>query len=176
VAVLGLWLGVVVMAGVVAGVVFPTMQDLGPRMPAYEGFDGPHWMIAAGKTANQCFKIAVFAQLGCGFVVLWTHVILAGWLRKRTPLWCILARQVTLLFVVGCLTYNFVVLRPRMDGNVGAFWRAAAAGKNEEARTYEAAFRADHPVATRVYGMTAVGLVLCVGAVGLSWWKRGERP
>lgn len=168
-AVLGLWLGVVLTVGMFAGIVFPMMHRLDPRLPAFESFDGPHWTIAAGQVANQGFAIAAFAQLGCGFAALLSYVLVAKWLMRRVPAVCVLARQLTLLFVVGCLIYNFVALRPRMRDNVEAFWKAAEAGRNEEAKKYQAAFDADHPVATRVFGMTAAGLVLCVGAAGWSW-------
>lgn len=168
VGVLGVWLGALVMTGVAAAVIFPTMKSLDPRLPGYEGYTGSHWMLAGGSVANRLFVI--------GDVVQFTAMLAAGatfglgimffGLPSRKPLTVI--RATLLLGLVGVLSYHLLVLAPRMAVNLDGFWAAAKAGDQARAETLRAAFDADHPTARSVLSCIAV---LLLGALAAGVWS-----
>jgi hypothetical protein len=172
VAALAFWLGAVVMTGVAAAVIFPTVRGLDPALPEYAGYQGEHWMLLAGKVANNVFIGAAIVQVICACLVVASMIGLTVW--ERIPRWVIAARWVSVVLVLACLGFNMVVLRPRMSRNLAAYWQHAAAGHNEEANAFRTAFDADHPTATRTFGVTAAMLFLSIGIAGWSWGRTRE--
>jgi hypothetical protein len=170
VAALGVWLGAVVMAGYAAARIFPMVKALDPRLADYGGYAGDHWLLLAGKVANSVLAGADVVQVVAAFVAVVTLVVAT---TGRTPTASLVARWATVLLVMGCLAYNLMVLRPRMSRNAEAYWSSALHGDNEGARTFQAAFTADHPAATRTMAGTACCLLLCIGA--MSWWMQERK-
>ena len=69
--------------------------------------------------------------------------------------------------LVSC---NLMILAPRMNPHLKAYWQAAREGRTEEARAASLKFNEYHPAASRVQGATAVAVLvsLVAGAWSLS--------
>lgn len=177
---LALWLGVVVMSGVVAAVVFPLMKELDPTLAAYPLYTGEHAPLAAGRIAARVFLISDMAQYSAGAVVLVTTIGLIGWLGWNPRHLPTAVRALAVGAALLLVSYRVMVLAPRMDTTLRAYWDAAAAGRTEAAEASRAAFSADHPTASRVVSATAVAVLvaLVAGAWGVQGPARraGDRP
>ncbi|MEX2220047.1 MAG: hypothetical protein WD749_14950 [Phycisphaerales bacterium] len=164
---LGVWLGVLVMTGAGAAVVFPEMRSLDPRLPDFAAYGGEHWLIAGGRVAQRLFTVSDIAQLGlfCVFVATFTAMVLG---RALAPRWREFRLALALL-LLGVLAYRFGVLGPRMASDLGEYWSAARAGDGETAARAKAAFDADHPLGSRLIGASAalVALSLIASLVSL---------
>ncbi len=162
-AALGVWLGVVLMAGAAAAVIFPTVKALNPSLPAFAAYTGDHWMIAAGRVADRTFAVSDAAQFVCALLaglglVLGRPIGDASWRTARSAL--------RITFLSGALTalaYQLFVLAPRMNANLQAHWAAAAVGDDARAQTLREVFTADHPTASATLGMIAVLVAICLG-------------
>ncbi|HED53961.1 MAG TPA: hypothetical protein ENJ00_07140 [Phycisphaerales bacterium] len=161
----GLWLGVLVMTGVSAAIIFPTMHRLNPNLPGFMGYTGEHWRLAAGHIAAPIFWVADAIQFGCALLCgLSLGIILISPAPWRQPVWSFV-RLFALLVAIGLLAYSLLVLGPRMNANLAEFWLAAEAGDMPKAEAARALFDADHPKATTVMACSfvAVFVLLTVG-------------
>lgn len=155
----GLWLGGLVMGAVVAAIIFPTMRELDPTLGRFIAYPGEHADLGAGYIqARVFFAVDVLQFVGAfvGGIALAVSIGLRRSLRSRVSF------VRSLLFAAAALAfaYQFFVLSPRMDRNAQQYWRAAEAGQVEDADRFRDAFSADHPAATRTFGLIGV-LVLC---------------
>ncbi|MCA9287230.1 MAG: hypothetical protein KDA05_01515 [Phycisphaerales bacterium] len=152
---LSLWIGAVVMAGLAAAIVFPTMRSLEPRLATYPDYTGDHWMLAAGKVAARIFHATDIAQGVCAVlaVVSAAALGLSGAISYRRPAGLIWLSG--LAASVGVLAASLLWLRPRMDASLHAYWDAAMAGNNPVAEAARQAFSADHPLASNLMAATA---------------------
>jgi len=159
---LAVWLGGVVMSGVVAAVIFPLMRTLDPTLGAYPGYTGDHSNLAAGRIAARVFLIADAAQFVCATLALvaMTVLIVRGAITNRR--WGHGVRVVSLSVAITTLSYHLMILGPRMDTNLHSYWAAAAAGNNEAAETARLAFSDDHPKASRSLGILAISVGGCL--------------
>ena len=135
-----------------AAIMFPTMRELDPRLPGFAGFGGDHWKLAAGRAQSNIFIWADFIQLGAAalaFLTLGLRLIGAG------------------VVLVAC---NLMILAPRMNPHLKAYWQLAREGQTVEANGEATEFSAYHPAATTVHGGTAVAVLvaLVAGAWSLS--------
>lgn len=150
------------MAGVSAAIVFPTTRALAPRLPAYEAFVGEHWKIAAGHVQQRIFLACDAGQLVCGgvaFLTLGLMLIGVGVPRldKRAATTVRVLATAAALIV---LCFHMLVLSPRMQRNLTAYWSNAEGGRQAEAEVAQAAFEVDHPTASRAFSLLAA----CVAA------------
>jgi len=164
---LALWMGVLVMSGVVAAVAFPTMKRLDPKLPGFEAV-GEHWKIAAGSVAFRVFTISDALQLVCVIVTLAT-LGLGLSLRSKEPNGVksvLLAGRAILMSVAsGLVGYQLFVLGPRMSENIAKYWAFAREGKVELASAAQAAFEVDHPTASSVLYATLACVVVMLACV-----------
>jgi len=144
---LSLWLGVVVMSGAAAAVIFPTMKRLAPTIPDLATYTGEHWKLAGGQIANRIFLIADITQGLCALVVL-----LAAYAAGRSSPASLLRRVASTLGAVLVLAY-FAFVRSPMQRHIGEFWAAATAGDNTRAAISQRAFDALHPIASASLGV-----------------------
>ncbi|MFG0307508.1 MAG: hypothetical protein ACF8Q5_15000 [Phycisphaerales bacterium JB040] len=160
---LALWLGAVVMSGVVAAVVFPLVRELDPTLGAYPEFTGDHANLAAGRIAARVFLIADGAQFAGAFLALVTvtALILRGAISNRRLAHGV--RVVALAVALTSVSYQLLLLAPRMDRNLSAYWAAAEAGDNQAAETARLAFAEDHPTASRTLSITALAVATSLG-------------
>ncbi len=170
VAALGVWLGVVLMSGAAAAIIFPTVKALAPSVPAYAGYAGEHWMLVAGRVAQRVFLAGDVAQFACacgaGLGLLFARPFGHVWWRRVAT-----ALRLTLLCgAVTALAYQLFVLAPRMNANLHGYWDAAAAGDTATAEALRAAFSAEHPTATRVLGVIAALVSACLALA--AWPER----
>ncbi|MFT5422727.1 MAG: hypothetical protein ACI89L_000492 [Phycisphaerales bacterium] len=156
------WLGAVVMSGVVAAVIFPLMRTLDPTLGAYPSFTGDHSNLAAGRIAARVFLISDAAQFASATLALATMALLLvrGAITNRR--WGHGVRVVSLAFAITTLSYHLMILGPRMDTSLHNYWAAAAAGDNAAAETARLAFSDDHPKASRSLGILAVSVGVCL--------------
>ena len=178
----GLWLGVLVMTGSAAAVIFPAMHKLDPRLPGYAGYSGEHWLLAAGHIAAPLFWIADAIQLGCALICgLTLGLIFVSPVPWRRPIGSSI-RLLALFSAMGLLAYSLLVLSPRMNSNLAEFWAAAKLGDTPAADAAQALFNADHPTATSILAATFVAVLVLLtsgifSAVGSPPPARGqERP
>jgi len=162
----GLWLGALVMGGVVAAIIFPTMRELDPTLALFESYDGAHADLGAGYIqARVFFAVDMLQFVGAfvGGIALAISIFLRHALRTRAAF----VRSLLFAAAVLAFAYQFFVLTPRMDRNAQDYWRAAQAGEIEAAERSRDAFSADHPTATRVFGLIGV---LVLGSFVASAW------
>lgn len=174
---LALWLGGLAMTGVLAAIIFPTMKELDPSLPAYAPYEGEHWRIAAGKVANTGFLVIDAVGIGALLVSLAMLGALGlwRWLDFSKP--ATILRLVALGAAIATMAWSLGVLRPRMQENLTAFWQAARAGDNEAADRHQAAFSADHPRAslTMTVQFVTVGWAFVAGCFGATGSPRPSR-
>lgn len=171
-AALGVWTGALFMTGASAAILFPTMRDLDPALPAYAGYPGAHWSIAAGHAAARIFRVSNFVQWGAGAASLLSLVMIARQRRSfgGRPHLVSVVRAALVAAAVGMTLYHALVVSPRMDNHMRAHWAAAERAEVETARAHKEAFDADHPAASRLLSQTlgAVGI-----ALALTCWTAG---
>ena len=170
-AALGVWLGVVLMTGAAAAVIFPTVKALDPTLPGFGLYTGDHWMIAAGRVADRTFAISDAAQFVCATLagvglVLGRPLGHPAWRTARTAV-----RITFLSAAITALSYHLFVLAPRMNTNLRGYWAAAAAGDNATAQTLRDAFSADHPTASATLGAIAALVAICLA---LAAWPQPQ--
>lgn len=171
-AVLGAWLGVLLMTGAAAAMLFPTIRALAPTLPGYARYEGPHWSLAAGKIAAVLFFLADAAQFA-GVLAAGATLgvsILAFGVSMRSRLTAL--RGGVLIALLGLLSYQLLVLAPGMHADLASYWLAAEAGDNAAAARFKAAFDARHPLARTLLAVDAAAvLVLLVAGV----WSATDR-
>jgi hypothetical protein len=169
-AVLGIWLGTIVVSGVAAAVIFPAMRALDPRVPAFSRYDGPHWRIVGGDAANKVFWISDIVQVCCAIVAVIAFAVI---LNRITP-WRLMAflRLMSLAALLAVLAYRLGFLGPRMNAELLAYWEAARAGDSSGAQVHREAFDRRHPVASGLIGAGAALALVSIGLGALS--KLGE--
>ncbi|MCW5766871.1 MAG: hypothetical protein KIT68_12955 [Phycisphaeraceae bacterium] len=158
---LAVWLGVTLMTGAAAGIVFPTVKAMGPTAPAFAAYPndaGQHGLIIAGKVASRYFLVHDVVQFVCCSAACVTlGVMLAASRRKGgTPAAAMGARVPLAALALTLVAYQLFVLGPEMMTNLSRHWGAAQAGRIDEALAAKAAFDANHPIATWVMAGTAV--------------------
>jgi hypothetical protein len=173
---LGLWLGALVMAGAAAAIIFPTMKALKPQLPDYSGYTGDHWMIAAGQPAAKIFLAADIVQFVCATLAIITAGVLlfVSHISLRRP--SALVRVLALVAAIGLLGFHSIYLAPRMQLNMRGHWEAAIQGNNTEAAKFKDVFAADHPLASRLMGATAIAVLISLAAGAWSATTSGVAP
>ncbi|MCL4198420.1 MAG: hypothetical protein KJZ69_13110 [Phycisphaerales bacterium] len=159
---LALWLGSLVFTGAIAAMLFPMMRDVDLTLPQYAAYGGSHSILLAGRIMAAIFfmqDVVELAAVAILAVILILHFSTFRMpLRRPANVVRVLAAAVLMLLV----SYDTFVLAPRMNDNLGAFWRAAQAGEAAEAQRARDAFDADHPSASRLMGFMAFMLVVLV--------------
>lgn len=168
---LGLWLGTLVMTGVSAAILFPTIKALDPSLPEYDAYDGEHWPIVAGHAANTIFLYSDIIQFVCCLLAMGSLLggllLLGDRLRSRS-----VALRVVMVTAAMCVFgYGFMVHTPSMNTEITAFWRAAKAGDNDVAQRHRHAFGAMHPTSTNLMGATTL---LVLGSLIAGAWTSSE--
>jgi hypothetical protein len=164
-AALGLWLGILILAGAAAAILFPTMHSLDPTLREYPAYTGPHWSLAAGTIANRIFNIAGIIEVACAAVFLAT---LAALLVSRSlPKWAAVLRALTAVAIAAAWVTRMIPTA-HIAGRLIAYDRAARAGDNTLAEQHRSIIAADHPLATRLMVAMAILLVLALAASLLS--------
>ena len=165
-AALGVWLAVLVAAGLAAAVAFPVMKELQPRLPDYAAYEGEHWVIAAGHVGRRVFSIADRVQLVAAAAAVLSLAVLTR-LRSSSGLW-LAVRWLAVGTAAGLAIYNGLVLAPNMDDDLVAYWSAARAGDQVKADAFRAVFSAQHPHATRVLVIGVSGVLIALVAAAVS--------
>jgi len=155
---LALWLGLIIMTGVMAATVFPMMKDMAPTLGQYAEYKGDHWLIAAGRIANRGFVISSIGEGLCLIAAVTSLVFLT--MHRHLTYVAAGARWATTIVLLCILGYSVLMLRPRMGANAGQYWEAAQAGDQVRAEAFQAAFNADHPRASASLSITAVALLV----------------
>ena len=163
---LGLWAGAVLMTGVTAALVFPTMKGLDPSLPGFEAYTGDHWAVAAGSVMNRAFLAADWIGLVCGLVATATLVIVIVGVRVRGVRPATVLRWVVLGAAIVVSVYTLAVLRPAMQRELVAHWDTARAGENAAAARHMARFNAMHPRASFILMAQLVLVASALGAGG----------
>jgi hypothetical protein len=164
-AALGLWLGVLILAGAAAAILFPTMHSLDPTLREYPAYTGPHWSLAAGTVANRIFNIAGIIEVACAAVFLATLAALL--VTRSLTRWAAILRTL----ITGVLAAAWVlrtIPSARIAAELVAYDHAAHAGDNALAEQHRAVIAAIHPFATNLMAATAILLILALAASLLS--------
>lgn len=159
---LGLWLGALVTAGLTAAMLFPTMKGLDPHLPAYEKYTGEHWVIAAGQPMAKIFLYTDIIQFVCAALCIATMGVLLFKCRLSLRRASAAVRVLSLVAAICLLGFRGIYLAPRMELNMRGYWEAAIQGDNTGAAKFKDVFSADHPLASRLMGATAVAVLLAM--------------
>jgi hypothetical protein len=165
-AALALWFAALVGAGLAAAVAFPEMKRLDPRLPEFGAYAGEHWMIAGGHVGRRVFALADRVQLIASAVGVLTLAAVTR-LRVASRPW-MAVRWIGVGVAAGLAVYNGLMLAPRMDTNLVAYWEAARVGDEPRAARFKTAFSAEHPQASRVLSISAGGVLLGLVAAAAS--------
>lgn len=157
---LALWLGLIVMTGLVAASVFPMVKDMQPTLAKYQAYAGEHWKIAAGRIANRAFVLSSIGEGLCLIAAATALVFLT--LHRQLTYIAAAARWAATAVLLCILGYSVLVLRPRMAANAGQYWKAAEEGDTARADAFALAFNADHPTASGTLAVTAVALLVAL--------------
>ncbi len=154
---LGVWLAGLVMAGGAAAVLFPTLRDLDPSLPAYSAYGGKHWQIAGGVIGQRLFFIADIIGLGAVIIAMLTLTILVrlGLARGRPSSYL---RGVGLVVAFLAFAWNLFMVSPGMNSSLRAYRAAAQAGQHDEAAAFKTTFDDLHPRAGNLLALTAGGV------------------
>ncbi len=164
---LALWLGAVVMSGLVAARVFSIMKDLDPRLASHEAYAGAHWRLAGGKIANGVFAVTDVVQFICAFLAGLAFaglVLTRGVSPRRISTWL---RGIGLSVAMASLMGLLLIVTPQLNRALNAYWSAARAGNNDEAARFQALAGEIHPTASTLMGVTAVALL--VSLLSATW-------
>lgn len=168
------------MAGATAAILFPTMRELDPVLPAFAAYPDPHWLIAAGEPAAKVFAFSAVVQwVAAGVAIASLGFVMLARVRAGIGLtigaW---GRVAMVLCAAGLVLYQAAVLAPRMDRNMHAYWDAARAGQLESAAEFKRAFDADHPRASRNMSQTfaAVGIAIFITCFSAGCGACATRP
>lgn len=171
---LGLWLGSLVMAGATAAVLFPTIKALDPRVPAFASYTGEHWLLAAGHVGERVFTVSYLIAFPCSLAAIITLAALVLVFRLPRTRPAVILRIVALAIAVAAFAAELLVVSQSMNAALRAYWAAARAGQNEAAAEHQAAFQDLHPMASTLMSITAVSLLVALGAGAWTAGATGE--
>jgi len=170
---LALWLGVIVMTGLFAAILFPMMKQLDPTLPGFASFPHDHWKIAAGHVANRVFTIGTWIQFSLWFICGATWVAIA-WDQSVRKLR--ITRSGALMFtgLILTITTNLVILP--LNGHLKSYWTAAAKGDTTTALAEQAEFDRLHHLASPAFLAVAACILLCLGIAAISMSRPRSLP
>lgn len=169
---LGIWLGGLGVAGASAGQFFVIMRGLDPALPAYAGYRGAHWSIAAGHMVQPLFLVVDIVQFACVLIAGATFVVAAMAMGLSLRRVSTFARALLILSLLTVLSYRFFVIAPGAMQSLAAYWQAAAAGQTDAALIHKGIFDAAHAVDRR---LTMATLLLVVCAIATALWSIVDR-
>jgi len=153
---LSLLIGVVVMSGIFAAVLFPTMKRMDPLLPEFSTYTGEHWRVAAGRIASLVFLISSWIQgslFACSLAALFLAPLAARVSRMRLATVAVTA--MLLLVVIGVI---FLPLQQMLH----VYWDFAKQGDIERAATTQIRFDALHKFATPSMLALIAGAGACI--------------
>lgn len=165
---LGLWAGVLLMVGATAAVTFPKLAELDVQIPAYEGYDGEHHRIAAGRVMNTAFAVSDWIGMGCMVLavvtLLFVVLIPKGiWRERLGP--ALVLRSAALACVVVLTLFQTFAFRPSLNNSFRDLWAAAETGDNSRAEEVRTKLAPQHAKASFLL-TSQFGLVLLAGIAG----------
>lgn len=168
--VLALWFGGLMMTGLVAAMIFPTMRELGVQLDQFAAFDPTqHWKIAAGAVMEKVFFALDLVQGASVLIIVMLFILQITLLGHRLRSKINLLRGLLIVVLLCTTAWHVLVLAPRMNSNLRQFWTLAESGgvdaTGHDAAHYQAAFDADHPTASTSLSTNAI---LVAGLVGVS--------
>ena len=162
---LGAWATVILMSGAMAAVIFPTMKQLDPVLPAFASTPGDHWSLAAGLVMRKIFFISDIVQLVLATACLVSTAVVLKGLQlpalARRSLWIPLT--VACIAMLAAAFWLSPALRRDMD-------EALVAGRNGNASAMHAArtrFSDKHKTATGLMVTTLGGVAFASIAAGI---------
>lgn len=162
---LSLLIGVVVMSGIFAAVLFPTMKRMDPVLPEFATYTGEHWRVAAGRIASLIFLISSWMQ--GGLLAASLAALLPSSLRarhSRVRLAVIAVTTLLLLVVIGTI---FLPLQHMLH----EYWNFAKQGDMERASMIQKRFDALHKFATPSMLALLAGAGACIYFSMQSLWR-----
>lgn len=164
---LSLWFGGLVMSGFVAARTFAIMKDLDPRLASHAAYTGDHWRLAGGKIANGVFAVMDVVQFVCAFLAGLSFaglVVTRGVSPRRVWTWI---RGIGVSGAMASVMGLLLIVEPQLNTALRVYWKAAAAGNNDEAAKFQKLAGEIHPTASTLMGVTAVAVL--VALVGAAW-------
>ncbi len=163
----GLWLSVIVTAGIAAAFVFGNLKRTGLVLPDHPVSESLHWRYAAGQVMIDVFTTVDIAQAVCvvlGLAGLLAMAIAAPAVRRRTSF-----RVQAAAFLAACGSFGLyaITVAPPMNAGLRAQWAAARAGDEAEAERLRAAFDATHETANRLFSLTLAGVAIAGAATAI---------
>lgn len=184
---LAIWSGVLLSTGAAAAILFPTMKQLDPAIPAYAQYTGEHWVLAAGHAAEKLFLLADIIQFLCALLAIITFIALAVSsfsnskpAQTNTSRLSLLTRGTLLSIALACLAGNLVIVAPSMNKALRAYRAAAQQGLTDDALLHRAAFNELHPVASNLLIITTIAtltaLTLGIWNIARSTYPQPNQP
>ena len=164
------------MTGIAAAVIFPTIKGMNPVVPSYQAYDGEHWRLIAGRTANAVFLWSDTVQFVCAVIGLASLIVVliasgAAWRRVTLGV-----RTVGFATALSLFSYSFFILRTQMNTELTRYWAAAESGDNAAAETHRLAFAEMHPQASALIAATAFAVLITLVAGMIDLTRDRSRP
>lgn len=171
---LGLWFGALVMTSATAGIVFPVVKGLNPRLAEFDAYTGEHWLLVAGRVMYNVFFAADVVQITCAAFTGLSLAALYFVGDRAGSIWASRVRLGALTVAVALLVADLAWLKPQMNRALLAYWDAAKAGDNANAEVLREAFRSLHPTATAL--LLGCTLAVFVALFASVWRLCSARP
>ncbi|MCP3906154.1 MAG: hypothetical protein GY715_21225 [Planctomycetes bacterium] len=165
-----LWIAALVSAAVAAMNVFPITDSMSFVLERYAAYPADeHGRIAAGRIMEGVFFTVDMLQFVAAPLALLTllaqlTVFRGPWRRPAH-----LVRGACIVLAAALFAGHAMMLAPKMNADLRAFWEAAEAGDVDRAHEHRAAFNRRHPKADIILrvNLLLVAAAAVAGTVGL---------
>ncbi len=159
---LGLWAGSVIMSAATAAIAFPTMKQMGVRVPEITpAFEGDSYRFAAGAVAAKVFLVSDIVAFACACTAALTMLVMIVFFKSLPKRMATIVRSIGLSVAMASLAAILFVVTPQIN--------TAARLHKEAAKTNDVAAAAVHRKAVDdLHPMSSVLLSVEVCAVLLA--------
>lgn len=174
---IGLWISVLIAAGIAAVNVFPTVKEMAVTIPGWAAPESEHWRYAAGKVMDPIFFLADLVQFvvaPLSLLALLGMRISAGPTPRRVAGG---VRLAALLIATGLFAWQGLWNAQAMRTGLRQQWDAAKIGDMAEAERLRQDFEDDHQLASSILRFTLLFVVVAgvAGAIDLAPRWANER-
>lgn len=166
------WIVTVLMSGLAAGLIFPSLKQLDPGIPSIGVVREMHWKILAGYPAQKIFNVCQSVEYALCIVSLFAAVFAPGAQRKSITT---IIRWSCHLAAAGLLIWIGARLIAPMNELFTSLRAAATAGDAARTLELDATFGAIHAKATPAMG-TMAALVAVAHVLAIAEWARRTPP
>jgi hypothetical protein len=162
------WIVTILMSGLAAGLIFPSLKQLDPGIPSIGVVREMHWKILAGYPAQKIFNVCQSVEYVLCIVSIFAAIFAPRSQRKSA---ITLVRWTCHLAAAGLLIWIGAKLIAPMNELFTALRAAATAGDAARTMELDTTFGGIHAKATPAMG-TMAALVAVAHVLAITEWSR----